>query len=217
MGLPVDSLPMFLAATLALNLAPGPDVMFVVAKSLQGSARTGIAASLGISSGIVVHALLVSFGAAALLAAWPVAIKVLQLAGAAYLIWLAVGDWRAQPVTLDDRPAAESTRSVVAQGFITNVLNPKVALFFLLFLPQFIDPALGPIRRQLLFLSFCFIVCGTLVNFAYAAASAPIGRWLRSSERFRALPHRVTALVLATIAGMLIWQTASDPKSVPGR
>jgi len=217
MGLPVDSLPMFLAATLALNFAPGPDVIFIVAKSLQGSTRTGIAASLGISAGIVIHALLVSFGAAALLAAWPVAIKGLQLVGAVYLIWLAVGAWRARPVTLDDRTTVESTLSVVAQCFITNVLNPKVALFFLLFLPQFIDPALGPIVPQLLFLSFCFIVCGTLVNFAYAAASAQIGRWLRSSERFRALPHRVTALVLATIAGMLIWQTASDPESVPGR
>ncbi len=217
MGLPVDSLPMFLAATLALNFAPGPDVMFVVARSLQGSTRTGIAASLGISAGIVIHALLVSFGAAALLATWPATIKVLQLAGAAYLIWLAVSAWRAQPVALNDRATAESTRSVVAQGFITNVLNPKVALFFLLFLPQFIDPGLGPLRPQLLFLSFCFIVCGTLVNFAYAAASAQLGRWLRSSERYRALPHRVTALVLATIAGLLIWQTASDPESVPAR
>jgi threonine/homoserine/homoserine lactone efflux protein len=159
--------------------------------------RTGVAASLGISTGIVVHALLATFSAAALLAAWPPLLKLLQAAGAFYLLWLAASAWRSAPAELRaSKP--ERTRAVVMQGFITNVLNPKVALFFLLFLPQFVDPA-APVVPQLLFLSACFIVSGTLVNMAYAATAARIGRWLSESPQYRAWSHRVTAAMLAGI------------------
>ncbi len=204
MTLPLENLPVFLAATLALNLSPGPDVMFVVAKSLQGSVRAGVAASLGISSGIFVHALLATLGAAALLTAWPPLAKLLQAAGAFYLLWLAANAWLAGNVRLAHSLRAERLRSVVVQGFVTNVLNPKVALFFLLFLPQFIDPAAGPLVPQLLFLSACFVISGTLVNIAYAAAAARIGKWLDGSPRYRAWPHRLSAIVLAGIAAHLV-------------
>lgn len=203
-GLPLDRLPAFLAATLALNLSPGPDVMFVIAKSLQGSVRAGVAASLGISSGIVVHALLATVGAAALLTAWPPLTILLQAAGAFYLLWLAANTWIAEPVRLDDKAPAAELRKVVAQGFLTNVLNPKVALFFLLFLPQFTDPARGSIVAQLLVLSICFVISGTLVNVGYAAASAPIGYWLQTTPRYRALPQRLSAFVLGAIAVLLL-------------
>jgi threonine/homoserine/homoserine lactone efflux protein len=198
MTLPIHELPVFLAATLALNLTPGQDVAFVVARSLGGSERTGIAASLGISAGILVHALLATFGAAALVTAWPPLAKLLQAAGAFYLLWLAANAWLAGPVQLNQQPRTERIRAVVAQGFVTNVLNPKVALFFLLFLPQFVEPA-APLVPQLLFLSACFIVSGTLVNMAYATAAARIGKWLEESPRYRAWPHRVSAAVLAGI------------------
>ncbi len=204
MTLPLENLPMFLAATLALNLSPGPDVMFVVAKSLQGSTRSGIAASLGISAGILVHAFLATLGAAALLTAWPPLAKLLQAAGAFYLLWLAANAWLAGPVRLVEGARAERLRSVAAQGFITNVLNPKVALFFLLFLPQFTEPSAGPLVPQLLFLSACFIISGTLVNVASAAAAAQIGRWLDDSPRYRAWPHRLSAVVLAGIGVHLL-------------
>jgi threonine/homoserine/homoserine lactone efflux protein len=203
MTLPLSHLPAFLAATLALNLAPGPDVMFVVAKSLRGSTRTGIAASLGISAGIVVHALLATFGAAALLTAWPPLIKLLQAAGAFYLLWLAVNAWLAGTVELTTSKGGERVGAVVAQGFITNVLNPKVALFFLLFLPQFVEPA-APLVPQLLFLGACFIVCGTLVNMGYAAAAGRIGRWVDQSARYREWPQRFSAVLLAGIGVHLI-------------
>ncbi|HJS21015.1 MAG TPA: LysE family translocator [Steroidobacteraceae bacterium] len=198
MTLPFNELPLFLAATLALNLAPGPDVMFVVAKSMRGSVRTGIAAALGISAGILVHAFLATFGAAALLTAWPPLAKLLQAAGAFYVIWLAANAWLAGPLQLAEGKRSERVGAVAAQGFVTNVLNPKVALFFLLFLPQFVEPA-APLVPQLLFLSLCFIVCGTLVNMAYAAAAARIGRWLAQTPRYRAWPHRVAAVMLAGI------------------
>jgi threonine/homoserine/homoserine lactone efflux protein len=203
MTLPLSHLPAFLAATLALNLSPGPDVMFVVARSLRGSLRMGIAASLGISAGIVIHALLATFGAAALITVWPPLIKILQVAGALYLLWLAANAWLAGPVELGDVAPGQRARAVVAQGFVTNVLNPKVALFFILFLPQFIEPG-APLVPQLLFLGACFIVSGTLVNVGYAAAAARIGRWLNRSPRYRAWPHKISAAVLAGIGLHLI-------------
>ena len=195
MTLPFDQLPVFLAATLALNLTPGQDVMFVVAKSLSGSVRTGVAACLGISAGILVHALLVTFGAAALLSAWPPLTRLLQAAGAIYLLWLAANAWLAGPVQVKAEPRAERVSAVVAQGFVTNVLNPKVALFFLLFLPQFVEPG-APLVPQLLFLSFCFIVCGTLVNVGYAVVAARFAHWLHEAPRYRRWPHRASAVML---------------------
>jgi threonine/homoserine/homoserine lactone efflux protein len=195
MTLPFDQLPVFLAATLALNLTPGQDVMFVVSKSLGGSERTGVAASLGISAGILVHALLVTFGAAALLNAWPPLARLLQVAGAFYLLWLAVTAWLAGPLQLNEEPRAEPAARVAVQGFVTNVLNPKVGLFFLLFLPQFVEPA-APLVPQLLFLSLCFIVCGTLVNVGYAITAARFGRWLHDAPRYRSWPHRLAAVML---------------------
>ena len=203
MTLSIHELPVFLAATLALNLTPGQDVMFVVARSLGGSARTGVAAALGISAGILVHALLATFGAAALLSAWPPLAKLLQAAGAFYLVWLAANAWLAGPVKLHAQRRAERVGAVVAQGFVTNVLNPKVALFFLLFLPQFVD-ADAPLVPQLLFLSLCFIVSGTLVNIAYALAAARIGRWLQEAPRYQGWPHRVSALMLGGLGAHLI-------------
>jgi threonine/homoserine/homoserine lactone efflux protein len=203
MTLPIHELPVFLAATLALNLTPGQDVAFVVARSLGGSERTGIAASLGISAGILVHALLATFGAAALVTAWPPLAKLLQAAGAFYLLWLAANAWLAGPVQLNQQPRTERIRAVVAQGFVTNVLNPKVALFFLLFLPQFVEPS-APLVPQLLFLSLCFIVSGTLVNMAYALAAARMGRWLQGAPRYRGWPHRVSAIMLGGLGAHLI-------------
>ena len=203
MTLPVNELPVFLAATLALNLTPGQDVMFVVARSLGGSVRTGVAASLGISAGILVHALLATLGAAALLTAWPPLAKLLQAAGAFYLLWLAANTWLDGPVQLSEQPRPERVGAVAAQGFVTNVLNPKVALFFLLFLPQFVEPS-APLVPQLLFLSVCFIVSGTLVNVAYALAAARMGRWLNEAPRYRSWPHRVSAVMLGGLGVHLV-------------
>lgn len=140
-----------MAAALALNLTPGPDMLYVIARSTAERRRAGVISALGIGVGTLVHITALTLGLSALLAAVPVAYDVVRYAGAAYLIYLGV---RAivRPPALGGDVAIEraSLWAVFRQGVITNVLNPKVALFFLAFLPQFVDPcaAIPRFRRR---------------------------------------------------------------------
>ena len=135
---------LFAAAVLVLNATPGVDLLLAVTRTLQRGARAGLAASLGITLGCMVHALAAAFGLAALLVVNPAAFTVLKWAGAAYLAWLALGmarsAWRGRAGAAPAAGAA-GLAAELRTGFLTNVLNPKVALFFLAFLPQFIAPA----------------------------------------------------------------------------
>jgi threonine/homoserine/homoserine lactone efflux protein len=136
---------LFAAAVLLLNATPGVDLLLTVSRTLAGGARAGLAAAFGIELGCVVHALAAAFGLAALLAVTPAAFVALKWAGAAYLLWLAWGmarsAWRPDPVGRRRAVPSRRLREEVRTGFLTNVLNPKVALFFLAFIPQFIAPA----------------------------------------------------------------------------
>ncbi len=147
------SLLIFLTATLALNLAPGPDMLYVSTRSLVQGRRAGIISALGIAAGSVVHTLLIASGLAALRHAVPIAYDIVRYAGAAYLIWLGMQALRwssGVAASMSLRPASEW--AIFRQGMITNLLNPKVALFFLAFLPQFTDPARGPVAMQIILL-----------------------------------------------------------------
>ncbi|NKC32183.1 LysE family translocator [Falsiroseomonas selenitidurans] len=139
----------FLLAAWVLILTPGPDMLFVIGQALAGGARRGWAAMFGIVTGAMVHVALVTSGVAALIAASPALFEALRLAGAGYLIWLGLGAlraaWRGGGAL---RPAAPA-RAAFRQGFLTNLTNPKVILFFLAFLPQFVDPARGPAWLQM--------------------------------------------------------------------
>ena len=141
---------LFMTATLAVNLAPGPDVLYVLANSARHGIRGGMFATLGISAGIVFHTCIAAFGVAAVLLAHRWAFDALRIFGALYLIWLGIAAWRAADIP--ELPGATDPRlsRVFRQGLITNVLNPKVALFFLAFLPQFADPARGNVTMQVL-------------------------------------------------------------------
>jgi threonine/homoserine/homoserine lactone efflux protein len=193
------SLTPFFIATLALNLAPGPDMTYVAARSLGQGRRAGLISALGISAGCLVHIAAASAGVAVLLRAWPRAYTVIRLAGAAYLLYLGISlCWRAGRGD-GLRPVSRATdREIFRQGAITNMLNPKVAMFFLAFLPQFVDPARGPAGLQTLALGLLFNVSGTLVNAAVAwlAGSA---RRLLDSRGGRAWFQRVSGAVLSAL------------------
>jgi threonine/homoserine/homoserine lactone efflux protein len=178
----MHSLTLFLAAGLALNLTPGPDMLYVAARGASEGRAAGVVSALGIGVGTLVHLTLVAAGLAALLAAVPVAYLVLRLGGAAYLIYLGVRALHGGAHTTIAQLASAPLGEIFRQGVVTNVLNPKVALFFLAFLPQFVDPSRGNAALQVVALGLLFDVSGTLVNLAVALASSRVADRLRGAD-----------------------------------
>jgi threonine/homoserine/homoserine lactone efflux protein len=141
----LTTLGFFLLATITLNLTPGPDMLYVIARSVGQGRKAGVVSALGIGAGTLVHMFAVALGLAALLRSVPMAYDAVKYGGAAYLLYLGVRMFLSKGRTEGEtRLRKERYRRVFAQGVVTNVLNPKVALFFLAFLPQFLDPQPGP-------------------------------------------------------------------------
>ena len=191
----LHSLLLFLAAGLALNFTPGPDMLYVAARGASEGRAAGIVSALGIGAGTLVHIALVALGLAALLSAVPVAYLVVRLGGALYLIYLGVRALRSQTSLALAHVEPAPLGVVFRQGVITNVLNPKVALFFLAFLPQFVDPSRGNPALQVVALGLLFDITGTLVNLAVALGSSRAAATLRGSGRAVAVLHKVTGLL----------------------
>jgi threonine/homoserine/homoserine lactone efflux protein len=176
----IDHFWLFVAAGILLNLTPGPDVLYIVTHALRSGVRAGLVAALGITAGCFVHIAAAALGVSALMAASATAFTVLKWAGAAYLVWVGIGMLLArQPASLSGldeaaAPASTGLRRVFLQGFWTNALNPKVALFFLAFLPQFIAPGAQSKTLAFLLLGLVFNFNGLWVNLGWALA----GAWL---------------------------------------
>ena len=186
------SLLLFLAAGIALNLTPGPDMLYVAARSASEGRGAGAVSALGIAAGTLVHIALVALGLAALLAAVPVAYLVVRLGGAVYLIVLGIRALLARSAAPGASPPPAPLGVIFRQGVVTNVLNPKVALFFLAFLPQFIDPARGRPALQIVALGLLFNTTGTLVNLAVAAGASGAAARLRRESRTGTMLQRIT-------------------------
>lgn len=166
---------MFIAAGWLLNLTPGPDVLYIVSSALKSGVRAGLVAALGIVSGCFVHVFAAALGVGALLATSATAFTVLKWAGAAYLVWMGVklllakgGGSSVVPVGVSAAAAVVNLWRVYCQGFLTNVLNPKVALFFLAFVPQFIAPGTEDKVTAFLLLGLLFNLNSLPINFGYA-------------------------------------------------
>jgi threonine/homoserine/homoserine lactone efflux protein len=197
----------FLGATLALNLTPGPDMLYVIARSASEGRRAGVASALGIAGGTVFHTLAVVLGLSSLLLAVPLAYDVVRLGGAAYLVYLGLRSLlRPSAPVADPRVERANLWAVFRQGVVTNVLNPKVALFFLAFLPQFVDPSSGGVPAQLLLLGVLFNLMGTLVNLAVAFAVSRAGHWGRARVGGGALVQRLTGIVFVGLGVRLALQ-----------
>jgi threonine/homoserine/homoserine lactone efflux protein len=172
--------PVFLTAMFLLNITPGPDMLYVLARATGQGRTAGLASALGVGAGGFFHIFAVAFGLAGLLRTVPVAYNALRYAGAAYLIYLGIRTLLARTAASGAVTVAPASLTrIFAQGALTNILNPKVALFFLAFLPQFIDPhrsAFGQTVR----LGLIFDFSGTTVNVAVALAASSVGDALRN-------------------------------------
>jgi threonine/homoserine/homoserine lactone efflux protein len=178
----LESLLLFAAAGLLLNLTPGPDVLYIVSNALRGGARAGVVAALGITAGCFVHIVAATVGVSALLAASSLAFTVLKWLGAAYLVFVGVRllfskvqsaiKLEAAPVDSTLATGRISYKNIFLRGFWTNALNPKVALFFLAFLPQFIAPTVEHKSLAFLGLGLLFTFNGLWVNIGWGVAAA---------------------------------------------
>jgi len=176
---------LFLAAATLLAVTPGPGIFYVLARTLSGGKREGVLSALGTFIGGTVHVLAAGFGLSAVLAASATAFAVVKYAGALYLVWLGFRMIRTRNVPLDEPSETGKTNHAFRQGVVTEVLNPKTALFFLSFLPQFVNLALGHIVVQFLLLGIMSVSMNTTADLFVVSFAAPIGTRLRSSARFR--------------------------------
>ena len=176
----LQQLPLFMAAVLVLNATPGVDVLLTVSRTARGGVRAGLMAALGIAAGCAVHALAVAFGLAALLAWSAAAFTLLKWAGAAYLVWLGLGmlreAWRGTVPSAAVAVAAVSAPAEFRRGLLSNLLNPKVLLFMLAFLPQFVPASLAHKTPALLLLGALFVLQSLLFLLAVVALTARLSR-----------------------------------------
>lgn len=201
-----DHIGLFLAASLALLVVPGPSVLYIVARGVDQGRRAALVSVVGIHLGTIGHVLAAAVGLSAVLAASATAFTAVKWAGAAYLVWLGITRLRAddEAVASPGRHVA-SLRRVFWQGAVVNVLNPKTAVFFLAFLPQFADPSRGSLAPQLIVLGLLFLALGMVTDGAYALASGSMGRAMGRSRRARRASRWLTggtyiALGLGTVA-----------------
>ena len=196
----LDTLLVFAAASAALVAIPGPAVLYVVAQSAHYGRVTGIVGVAGIATGALVHVAAAVIGLSSLLLSSAVAFEVVKYAGAAYLVYVGVRRLLARDESLGDTPATmRSRRRVFTQGVVVNVLNPKVALFFVSLLPQFVDVAAGSVPLQMLVLGLTWVVVAFLGDCVWALAAGTAGGLLRRSRRARTVERWATGGIFVSL------------------
>jgi threonine/homoserine/homoserine lactone efflux protein len=204
---PVDPelLVAFAATTFVISVVPGPDVLFVVASGLRDGRRGGVAAAVGVTGGMAVHTTAAAIGLSALIASSAVAFEVVRLLGGAYLLWLGIQALRSDGEAFGSgfwqhRPASRIAR----QAALTNLLNPKVIVFFLAFLPQFVDPAAGSVAAQTIFLGAVFTLVGLSTDLSYGLLAGSMRRIFASSANLSRRLERLAALIYLGLAARLV-------------
>ena len=195
-----STLAVFAAAALALAVVPGPAVLYIVARSVDQGRFAGLVSALGIGAGSLVHVTAATIGLSSLLASSATAFTVVKYAGAAYLILLGIHRFltREEVAEVAATPP-RAVRKIFRDGVIVNVLNPKTALFFLAFLPQFVDPAYGAATLQILVLGLTFTVIALSSDSLWALAAGTLGGWLRRSRWYLGIKRWVTGTVLVVL------------------
>ncbi len=190
-----SKLPLFVAAALALLLIPGPSVLYIVTRSVSQGRTAGIISALGVQCGGLVHVLAATLGLSAILMSSALAFNIVKFSGAAYLIYIGVSQWLSRSQTEVLSLPKEPLSKIFSQGFLVNVFNPKTALFFLAFLPQFVVPTRGAVPMQFLFLGLLFVSLAMVTDSSYAFLASALGGVIRNSQSFRKNQKYVTGTV----------------------
>jgi threonine/homoserine/homoserine lactone efflux protein len=195
----------FLPAAAVLLATPGPDMLFCLGQGLHGGPRAALAADAGVATGVLVHALAGGLGLSALVAAWPAAFEAIRWVGVAYLLWVA---WRAlrEPLGGAGDGAPRRAARAFRDGLMTNLSNPKVLLFMLALLPQFVRPEAGPVLSQFLALGAVLAAGALVVNGAVGLMAGGIGGALARSPRLERAMRAVTATLFAGLALRLAFE-----------
>ena len=190
------NLGLFVSAALVL-LTPGPAVLFIVARSVEQGRLAGFVSDLGIHAATLVHVLAATLGLSALLASSALAFGIVKYAGAAYLIWIGLKKifGRAEAAEVGAEAKVYGYARLFRDGFIVNLLNPKTALFFLAFLPQFVDVGRGQVAMQIAFLGLLFTLLGFVSDGCYALAAGTAGNWLKRSRGYLSFERYVSGVM----------------------
>jgi len=176
---------LFLSAALVLAVTPGPGIFYVLGQTLAGGRRVGVLSSLGTFFGGMLHVVAAALGLSAVLAASALAFSIVKYLGALYLVWIGINMIRTRNAPMETGTSQASLIHVFRQGVLTEALNPKTALFFLSFLPQFVSVHLGHVIAQFLLLGLVSVTLNTTADLLVVSFAAPLGRKLQGSARFR--------------------------------
>ncbi len=195
-----QSLVLFIMASLILLVVPGPAVFFIVARSIGQGCKAGLISTLGVHAGTGLHIAAAALGLSALLTSSVIAFNLLRIIGAAYLIYLGVRMLRQSDERTTLIPVSKNAMGrIFLDGFLVNVLNPKTALFFLAFLPQFADPSRGTVAAQIALLGGLFAVLGVITDSAYALLANTLSNWFRRNTRISIIQRYFTGSVFVSL------------------
>ena len=203
----------FLAAVLVLNLIPGPGMLFIIANGIASGGRAGVAVAIGTAAGMLVHTTVTALGLAALFSALPAALTVLKIIGATYLLWLAVQAFRAKSPEEGHQvigPASAGAQrdvrfwSFFRRGALNNLANSTIVAFYVVFLPQFVDPTVGNVTGQLFVLGATMLLIGLAIDLPIGLLAGRLGSVLLRSRVVRRVVNKITGTVYGALAARLI-------------
>ncbi len=203
---------LFLGAGLGLVIIPGPNIIYIVTRSVDQGRRAGLISALGVETATLVHVTAAAFGLSALLLSSALAFTIVKYVGAAYLIFLGLRTlFSRQPshqeIVVEPKPLSQ----IYVQGVVVNLFNPKTALFFFAFLPQFVDPARGALPEQILFFGILLNGLGFCNDILYALLADKVGQWLKGTAQFRQVQRYVTGCIYLAL-GVITALTGSEKK-----
>ena len=188
---------LFMGVSWALIIAPGPDMLYVITRGMAHGRRAGVLSAVGVVCGILVHTTAAAFGLTLILQTSAFAFLFVKFAGAAYLIYLGIRAWLEKSTfTLETAPPAVTSKTLFWQGVLSNVLNPKIAIFFLAFLPQFVDQGSSQVTSQMVLLGLTFACFGLCFLLVVGYSSGAIGKWLTGRPQYAQFFQRLAGGIL---------------------